>query len=606
MARRASLRWRFLAAFGAISGFSVVAAIGGLWSIALIGDALEQITEARTPVAIESLQLSRHVERVVTAAASLLSAPDVTASKRISDKIERTLNSTDELLADLGKYNATGEDIAAIASLIDRLRVNLGALRDTLDRRQRTTARKIGRLQDVEATSLTIRRLLTPGLTILEARITQRRAGVEDSRLAAEIADLTAVQEAEFARAAVKDALMLSASAESAPDLDLLGFPLKRALAQLRATVPRLDPILHKRISREIAALEALVHELDGVPSLRRQELALTAVAEGHLEENTRLSDQLRIVVDRLLASVDAAIATAQDEVHLIQRNSTFLLIGVVLVSVIVSALIVWLYVDRNLLARLTVLSRSMLAVADGNLRIPIVRSGRDEIADMADALTLFRDTAIEIEEKNLRRADEFLNVILPPSAAEELKVTGKVEPRGYNDVAIVFTDIVGFTRYCEHRNAHEIVSALDLFARRSEQIIREEGLEKIKTVGDGLLMTCNLLRSHDDPVMAALSCAQRLNKAAREPPLDWRLRSGVHFGSVVGGLIGKDKFTFDIWGDAVNVASRLSDLDYVEICLSEAAWEQIRDRQECHRKETVDIKGHNAINAYFLDTKRN
>ena len=603
MARRAGLRLRFLAAFGAISGFSVIAAISGLSSISSIGDALEQVTEERTPVAVESLLLSRHVERVVTAAPSLLGARDSSSAKRLSDEIDAELTTARSLLTALTARDVTGEDVAKMTTLIDGLQANLITLADTLDRRRQTAERKFQRLQDLEATSLAIRRFLTPGLTILEARITQHRGGADDARLTAEIADLTAVQEAEFARAAVKDAVVLSVGAESAADLDLLAFPLVRALNRLEEVVPQFDDVLRTRLRRAVADMRALAEDADGVPALRRKELALTGEAEGQLAENTRLSGELRIVVDRLIARVNADIERARTEVRGIRSNTTNEMIGLVVISLVASVLIVWLYVDGNLLARLRSLSQSMLAVADGNLRIKIASpSGNDEITDMAKALRLFRDTAVEVEEKNLRRADEFLNVILPPSIAEELKSTGIVKPREYPGVAIIFTDIVGFTQYCETRDAQEIVSALDLFARRSEDIIREEGLEKIKTLGDGIMMTCNLELPHDDPVMASVRCVRRLAEAAAETPLDWKLTSGVHFGSVVGGMIGRDKFTFDIWAAAVNLASRLSDLPEAEIFLSPAAWDQVAGRFPAQRREGVEIKGLGQTEVYLLE----
>jgi class 3 adenylate cyclase/HAMP domain-containing protein len=145
----------------------------------------------------------------------------------------------------------------------------------------------------------------------------------------------------------------------------------------------------------------------DSVSKARGSELDLIASGEELILENTDLSRQLAVVVNELLARAKDDIATGNLEASSVQRLSTGVLIAVVALSLISSTLIVWLYVNRNLIARLTALSDSMLAIAGGNLRANLPKGGSDEIGRMAQALVVFRDTAIEVEESNLRDIEE-------------------------------------------------------------------------------------------------------------------------------------------------------------------------------------------------------
>ena len=125
----------------------------------------------------------------------------------------------------------------------------------------------------------------------------------------------------------------------------------------------------------------------------------------------------------------------------------------------------------------------------------------------------------------------------------------------------MLFGDIVSFTPYCERHPAEEVVANLDRLTRACEELVRAHGLEKIKTIGDCVMATANLLEPHPDPVLASVRCAFAIAEAARANPAGWQIRIGIHLGPVVAGVVGQSKFTFDLWGDTVNVAARLSDL---------------------------------------------
>ena len=195
--------------------------------------------------------------------------------------------------------------------------------------------------------------------------------------------------------------------------------------------------------------------------------------------------------------------------------------------------------------------------------------------------------------DRQRRRADELLHAMLPMPAVDELKASDRVEPRRFDDVAVLFADVVGFTRYCDRNEPELVVANLDHLASTFEVITSTHGLEKIKTVGDAFMATANLLDPHADPVMASLRAAFALAQAAGSTPAGWQVRSGIHIGPVVAGVVGSRKFSFDLWGDTVNLAHRLSSLgDVPAIHLSATAWARVAGRANGNSLGDIDVKG--------------
>ena len=206
----------------------------------------------------------------------------------------------------------------------------------------------------------------------------------------------------------------------------------------------------------------------------------------------------------------------------------------------------------------------------------------------------------LEAIDRERQRADELLYAILPAPAVRELKSTDRIAPREFAEVAVLFADIVGFTEYCESHAPNDVVSNLDRLAELSETIVRDHRLEKIKTVGDGLMATANLLESNPDPVMAAVRCGFDLVEAAESLWIGWKLRIGIHVGPVMAGMIGRTKFTYDLWGDTVNVAARLAGIGPgAAVYLSGEAWARIAGRCQGEPVEGVAIKGKEGLAVY-------
>jgi adenylate cyclase len=199
--------------------------------------------------------------------------------------------------------------------------------------------------------------------------------------------------------------------------------------------------------------------------------------------------------------------------------------------------------------------------------------------------------------ESERRRADELLYAMLPPGAVRELKATNKVRPRRYDEVAVLFCDIVGFTPYCDRNPPEKAVAELQALVGEYEQIVHRHEMEKIKTIGDAFLATAGLLNHVADPIFASLQCGLEMVGASRRIEPKWEVRVGIHFGPVVAGIIGQRHYGFDLWGDTVNTAARIAALaNPGSVVTSAAAWQHVRSRGRGRSLGSLEIKGKGPI----------
>jgi adenylate cyclase len=185
------------------------------------------------------------------------------------------------------------------------------------------------------------------------------------------------------------------------------------------------------------------------------------------------------------------------------------------------------------------------------------------------------------------------LHATLPAAAVHELKATNQVRPRRFENVAVLFCDVVGFTNYCNKHQPEEVVSHLQDLVEAVEVISAKHGLEKIKTIGDAFLATAGLLQHVQDPAIASIRAGLEMVEAARQLEAGWEVRVGIHMGPLVGGIIGQKQFSFDIWGDTVNIAARIADqAEPGGVLVSATIWRNSADVFEGRSKGMVELKG--------------
>jgi class 3 adenylate cyclase len=191
------------------------------------------------------------------------------------------------------------------------------------------------------------------------------------------------------------------------------------------------------------------------------------------------------------------------------------------------------------------------------------------------------------------QKIDRLLNVILPAAAAQELKSSGMVAPRRHEQVAVLFCDIVGFTAYCDRHPAEDVVTRLQLLIERFECVTERHRMEKIKTIGDSFMATAGMLCFNPDPLRSAVRCGLDMIAATTEVVKDWQVRVGVDYGAIVSGVLGRQKYQFDVWGCVVNIAARMTEIASPgTVALSREAWAKLGDGFAGRRLGRLDLKG--------------
>ena len=216
---------------------------------------------------------------------------------------------------------------------------------------------------------------------------------------------------------------------------------------------------------------------------------------------------------------------------------------------------------------------------------------------------------------KERERSDELLLNILPESVADELKQTGRSTAKYYESVTVLFTDFSGFTGIAEQLEPQELVSELDTCFTAFDEICKKHELEKIKTIGDAYMAVSGLPNKHADHATNALLAAKEmLEWTANMPPLaiahsgddqaKFQVRVGLHSGPVVAGVVGSSKFQYDVWGDTVNLASRMESSGEVgKLNISESTYNLIKDQFPCTHRGEVEAKGKGMVKMFFVDS---
>jgi class 3 adenylate cyclase len=203
-------------------------------------------------------------------------------------------------------------------------------------------------------------------------------------------------------------------------------------------------------------------------------------------------------------------------------------------------------------------------------------------------------------------RADRLVANMLPGEIAERLKTSDATVADRFESVSVLFADIVGFTAFASAHEPDVVVDLLNQLFSRFDDLVDVNRLEKIKTLGDGYMAAGGVPIATDDHAKAVANLALDMVRAtaefSKDHGIDWSIRVGIHTGSVVAGVIGKQKYAYDLWGDAVNVASRLESTGVPgRIQVSGPTALLLPAAYQLERRGTITLKNRGSATTYFL-----
>ncbi len=208
-------------------------------------------------------------------------------------------------------------------------------------------------------------------------------------------------------------------------------------------------------------------------------------------------------------------------------------------------------------------------------------------------------------------RSENLLANVLPKDTADEIMIKGKAAKIKYNFVTVLFSDIQGFTQIAEEMNPEVLIDELDKFFFHFDSVVEKYRIEKIKTIGDAYMCAGGIPeKNRTNPVevtLAALEMQAYMEKLKKKSQTEglkyWDIRIGIHTGSVVAGVIGQKKLSYDIWGDTVNTASRMeSSSEGGRVNISGTTYEFVKDFFTCEYRGKMPVKYKGELDMYFVN----
>jgi class 3 adenylate cyclase len=199
---------------------------------------------------------------------------------------------------------------------------------------------------------------------------------------------------------------------------------------------------------------------------------------------------------------------------------------------------------------------------------------------------------------------------ILPAKVAKELQQDGYATPRDYESVTVLFTDFKSFTRIAEGLTPYELIAELNSYFNAFDNIIDKFNLEKIKTIGDAYMCAGGIPEPNNthpvDALRVGLAMQEHMRikneKRIEQGLTPWELRVGIHTGPIIAGVVGSKKYAYDIWGDTVNIASRMeSNGEPGRVNISQSTYDLVKDRFDCLYRGKIAAKNKGEIDMYFV-----
>ncbi|MCA9678239.1 MAG: HAMP domain-containing protein [Myxococcales bacterium] len=292
--------------------------------------------------------------------------------------------------------------------------------------------------------------------------------------------------------------------------------------------------------------------------------------------------------------------------------------------AVIVLALVISMAMSTVLTRSIMALTETVKRFADKDFAARTHLRSRDEIGQLGANFNTMAET-IQQHSENLEHlvdvrtselvaekqtSERLLLNVLPAPIAERLKTGDGLIVDRFDEVSVLFADIVGFTALSSRTSPVDLVTMLDHLFSRFDALAEQHGLEKIKTIGDAYMVVAGIPQPNPDHAIAiarmALDMIATLEEYSRSHGTDLTIRVGIHTGSVVAGVIGRKKFIYDLWGDTVNTASRMESHGVPgRIHVTEAMKVALATRFELEARGVMDIKGKGQMSTYLLIRER-
>jgi class 3 adenylate cyclase len=352
------------------------------------------------------------------------------------------------------------------------------------------------------------------------------------------------------------------------------------------------SPILHQRVDTH--AVKAALSGVEGQGEVTGVRGLSTLASWGPLS--------ISGVNWGLVSKIDTAEAFAP--IYQLERNLA-IVGGLALLAVIVAG--AWL--SRSLLGPLRELTAGVKRFAAGERGAHVTVRSQDEIGQLCSAFNGMVDDInaqnVIIESKN-RENEELLLNVLPAPIANRLRGGEQRIADGFAEVTVAFADIVGFTAFTSDMPPQEVVTLLNGLFTRFDAAAHELGIEKIKTVGDAYMAVCGLpepVANHAERmVRMAIRMVHITREHAMEHKVDMKLRVGINSGPVVAGVIGKSKYIYDLWGDTVNLASRMESGGLPNsVQVTRSVYERLKNEFKFEPRGEIEVKGKGHIEAWLL-----
>jgi class 3 adenylate cyclase len=225
----------------------------------------------------------------------------------------------------------------------------------------------------------------------------------------------------------------------------------------------------------------------------------------------------------------------------------------------------------------------------------------------LISSLSVLIDKSEESLMAEQKKSDDLLHNILPANIIRDLKESGKTIPKRHKNITVLFTDFENFTKLVASISAITLVNELNDIFGRFDEIMEETEVEKIETIGDSYMAACGLEKEMTNHATNCIRAAQMmlsyLEERNKSHEIKWKMRVGIHSGTVVAGVVGKKKFAYDLFGDTINTASRIESAGEAgKINISSSTYEQIKNDFTCLSRGKIFAKGKGDLEMYFVN----